>query len=630
MQNQMPPIQSPDNTFHDGNPLTGELGTIVTALFMNDVQSAIRNAQAEILSVLADAGISADPAKSDQLLTALKKNYVLQTRKVNNKALSADITLSAGDVGAYTKVETDTRVTAATTAANNANDNANGRVPSARKVNGKSLTADITLSAGDVGAYTKAETNNALDAKLNVSRVQSGPIDATANSVMINNAWGLGASPLVSDNMGSPQVGSADDAVRAGFISPPGSVAVNYFDAYMPMVTSSRSGGDGSGQVMQLQVSGTGNLGYRSRNNNVWSTWSTAVNIESSQTITGAKIFGQSLIVRPAASGGIEVGSITTAAQSFIDFHSSGNNIDYDARILSTGGNTGLGGAVLNVIAASFTWNGYNVATLQREEIFTGLKTFSIKPIVSSQYPGISLDATAISAGALGRVLEIEYEGAPSVAFMRRTTRNVTAGQQRIIIPFPTGTAAANLSVLVQNVNAVADSNGLWKTPESAELTPAAIGALSVGEFAGIPLPFPGAVAPAGFLKCNGQAFNKTAYPILAARYPTGYLPDLRSEFIRGADDGRGVDAGRVLLSAQGDAIRNITGKFANNGLAWGEGVSSSVGEGAFTRLEGYIPSNNNLGNVGCQYTFDASKVVPTANENRPRNIAFNYIVRAA
>ncbi|WP_291830939.1 MULTISPECIES: phage tail protein [Symbiopectobacterium] len=41
---------------------------------------------------------------------------------------------------------------------------------------------------------------------------------------------------------------------------------------------------------------------------------------------------------------------------------------------------------------------------------------------------------------------------------------------------------------------------------------------MSVDEFAGIPLPFPGAVTPAGFLKCNGQVFNKTTYPILAAR----------------------------------------------------------------------------------------------------------------
>lgn len=99
---------------------------------------------------------------------------VPSTRKVNNKPLSADITLSAGDVGAYTKAETDTKVAdakkvgtdaqatanAANTAATNANNNANGRVPSGRKVNNKALTADIALSAGDIGAYTKAEVDS--------------------------------------------------------------------------------------------------------------------------------------------------------------------------------------------------------------------------------------------------------------------------------------------------------------------------------------------------------------------------------------------------------------------------------------------------------------------------------------
>ncbi|UEQ10167.1 phage tail protein [Pectobacterium versatile] len=92
-------------------------------------------------------------------------------RKVNGKALTADITLGAGDVGAYTKLETDTAVSVATTAANtaataaaNANTNANGRVPSGRSVNGKALSADIALGAGDVGAYTKAETDTRVTA----------------------------------------------------------------------------------------------------------------------------------------------------------------------------------------------------------------------------------------------------------------------------------------------------------------------------------------------------------------------------------------------------------------------------------------------------------------------------------
>ncbi|EPU2804899.1 phage tail protein, partial [Escherichia coli] len=61
---------------------------------------------------------------------------------------------------------------------------------------------------------------------------------------------------------------------------------------------------------------------------------------------------------------------------------------------------------------------------------------------------------------------------------------------------------------------------------------------------------------------CNGAPFSAQEYPELAKAYPTNKLPDLRGEFIRGWDDGRGVDTGRGILSAQGDAIRNITGWF--------------------------------------------------------------------
>ncbi len=82
----------------------------------------------------------------------------------------------------------------------------------------------------------------------------------------------------------------------------------------------------------------------------------------------------------------------------------------------------------------------------------------------------------------------------------------------------------------------------------------------------GVPVPWPSATPPTGWLKCNGAAFSSEKYPNLAKAYPTNKLPDLRGEFIRGWDDGRGVDAGRQLLSSQGDAIRNIEG-FADGGI---------------------------------------------------------------
>ncbi|UKO79123.1 phage tail protein [Escherichia coli] len=154
----------------------------------------------------------------------------------------------------------------------------------------------------------------------------------------------------------------------------------------------------------------------------------------------------------------------------------------------------------------------------------------------------------------------------------------------------------------------------------------------------GVPVPWPSATPPTGWLKCNGAAFSAEEYPELAKAYPTNKLPDLRGEFIRGWDDERGVDSGRTLLSAQGDAIRNITGSFGQQRVnsAINAIVDVSAVRGAFY---GDNTVRNNI-NVSMTYAtdrrirqdvyFSAANVVPTANENRPRNIAFNYIVRAA
>ena len=154
----------------------------------------------------------------------------------------------------------------------------------------------------------------------------------------------------------------------------------------------------------------------------------------------------------------------------------------------------------------------------------------------------------------------------------------------------------------------------------------------------GVPVPWPSATPPTGWLKCNGAVFSAEEYPELAKAYPTKKLPDLRGEFIRGWDDGRGIDTNRSLLSSQGDAIRNITGSFGQ------QRVNSEINaiidvSGVAGAFYGEESTRNNI-NVPMTYAtdrrirqdvyFSAANVVPTANENRPRNIAFNYIVRAA
>lgn len=165
--------------------------------------------------------------------------------------------------------------------------------------------------------------------------------------------------------------------------------------------------------------------------------------------------------------------------------------------------------------------------------------------------------------------------------------------------------------------NTIVDRNGNLKTTGATELSDYPVGA---------PIPWPHATAPSGFLVCNGQSFNKTTYPLLASAYPSGALPDLRAEFIRGLDAGRGIDGGREALSVQGDAMRKITG---GNIRVWAS-ADSSKPTGAFNGST----SNNGAPGSGStplyEITFDSERVVPTAAEVRPRNKAFLYIVRAA
>ncbi|XIY21756.1 tail fiber protein [Escherichia coli] len=133
----------------------------------------------------------------------------------------------------------------------------------------------------------------------------------------------------------------------------------------------------------------------------------------------------------------------------------------------------------------------------------------------------------------------------------------------------------------------------------------------------GVPVPWPTATPPAGWLKCDGRAFTKEQYPVLARVYPTLRLPDLRGEFIRGWDDGRKIDEGRKLLSGQdGTSFSHYGGNFdigsghsINN---YDQIVSNQPG---FSRFSFAGPSRGD----GVNYVTI-----------RPRNIAFNYIVRAA
>ena len=162
------------------------------------------------------------------------------------------------------------------------------------------------------------------------------------------------------------------------------------------------------------------------------------------------------------------------------------------------------------------------------------------------------------------------------------------------------------------------------------------------GNPVGAVIAWPGEVPPAGYLECAGQWLGEETYPdlfvVIGHRYESeiniGYfqLPDYRGEFLRGWDHGRGIDGKRELGSSQGDTIRNITG-ITGCGANWASMALNNGGtQGAFYPLDavGGWPSAGGADSVHSHgLGLDASRIVPTSTENRPRNISVIYCIKA-
>ncbi|EIF7964569.1 phage tail protein [Escherichia coli] len=118
------------------------------------------------------------------------------------------------------------------------------------------------------------------------------------------------------------------------------------------------------------------------------------------------------------------------------------------------------------------------------------------------------------------------------------------------------------------------------------------------------------------FLKFNGAKFSATDYPVLAKVFPSLVLPEARGDFIRIWDDGRGADGGRELLSWQ--AATNFS-QFAGN-IGGGAGHAINFHDGIAGNQPGFSRFNFTSNSVGDGVNFVAV---------RPRNIAFNFLVRA-
>lgn len=183
--------------------------------------------------------------------------------------------------------------------------------------------------------------------------------------------------------------------------------------------------------------------------------------------------------------------------------------------------------------------------------------------------------------------------------------------------PIPTAVSDKDLNMVIWSLMEVVKAAGLTPmsfdpdNPASYSVLKNALDAIYTQEVGQICL-FPVTTAPAGFLKANGANVSRTTYAKLFARIGTTFgagdgwstftLPDLRGEFIRGWDDGRGVDVGRLLGSWQAGQMPYHTHSITSSSSGGNDGFEGTANSGA-----------SQSGGAGG---------TENGSENRPRNLA--------
>ncbi|HFK5347067.1 TPA: phage tail protein, partial [Escherichia coli] len=188
----------------------------------------------------------------------------------------------------------------------------------------------------------------------------------------------------------------------------------------------------------------------------------------------------------------------------------------------------------------------------------------------------------------------------------------------------------------------------------------------------GAPIPWPSDTVPSGYALMQGQTFDKSAYPKLAAAYPSGVIPDMRGWTIKGKPA-----SGRAVLSQEQDGIKSHTHSASASSTDLGTkttssfdyGTKSTNNTGAHTHNFAYNNTSAYAETPGTGGGMHASNTSKTASnrvlsagahahtvaigahthtlaigshthtitiaaygnaENTVKNIAFNYIVRLA
>lgn len=151
------------------------------------------------------------------------------------------------------------------------------------------------------------------------------------------------------------------------------------------------------------------------------------------------------------------------------------------------------------------------------------------------------------------------------------------------------------------------------------------------GAEAGSVIIMPVSTVPTGYLECDGSAISRTTYSalftILSTTYGSGdgsttfNIPDLRGEFIRGWDNGRGQDSGRSIGTSQSDAFQghHHSYRYYNQFLAGGGSRTDDMPQS---------PNSTSNNRVTTPISDGSNGTPRTANETRPKNIAMMYCIK--
>ncbi|HCR7388498.1 TPA: prophage tail fiber N-terminal domain-containing protein [Shigella sonnei] len=465
-----------------------------------------------------------------------------------------------------------------------ANDNANSRVPSNRKVNGKALTADITLTPKDIGTLNSVTMS--FSGGAGWFKLATVTMPQASSIVYIALIGGAGY------NVGSPhQAGISELVLRAGNGNPKGITGALWKRTAVGLTNFAWINTSGDTYDIYVEI---GN--YATRVNIHWDcTANATVSIYTSPTYSASK---------PSS---VTDGVVYTMYST----HQKPTPLDIGA-LPTTGGTVSGPLSVTGGLTGSLNGNASTATKLQTARsiggvVFDGSANINLPGVNTTGNQNTTGNAaTATKLQTARKISGVPFDGSTDItltaahvaAFARRATDayadadggvpwnaesgayNVTrSGDSYILVNFYTGVGSCRTLQMKAHYRngglfyrSSRDGYGFesgWAQLYTSAHPPAELYPV------GAPIPWPSDTVPSGYALMQGQTFDKSAYPKLAAAYPSGVIPDMRGWTIKGKPA-----SGRAVLSQEQDGIKSHTHSASASSTDLGTKTTSSFDYG--------------------------------------------------